>query len=100
MPIRRPWRYWARIVVGVVIGSALVVLTFNDAALHLSLRRFAEGMAVSLVFGLTIGLLMGVAMPRVAPWLWRRLPSPLQWIAVVLTMVAFASAGSVVAILM
>src|SRR5262252_1373694 len=57
-------------------------------------------MAVSLVFGLSIAPLMGIAMPRVAPWLWRRLPSPLNWIAAILTMVVFAIAGCVLAILL
>jgi sensor histidine kinase YesM len=91
-------RYWARILVGTIIGSALVVVLLGDVTLRTPARRILESMAVSLVFGLTIAPLMGIAMPRVLPWLWRRLPTPLQWIAAILTMIAFAAAGSVIAI--
>jgi signal transduction histidine kinase len=99
MPHSRRWRYWARIAVGTVIGSALVVLLVGDMTLRTPTRRILEGMAVSLVFGLSIAALMGIAMPRVAPWLWRRVPSPLRWIAATLAMIVLAAAGSVAAIL-
>ena len=91
-------RYWARIVVGTVIGSALVVVLVGDVTPRTPFRRILESMAVSLVFGLTIAPLMGIAMPRVLPWLWRRLPTPLQWIAAIVTMIAFAAGGSAIAI--
>jgi signal transduction histidine kinase len=99
MPRSRTWRYWARIVVGTLIGSALVVVLLGDVTLRTPPRKMLESLAVSLVFGLSIAPLMGIGIPRVAPWLWRRLPSPLQWIARVLTMIVFAAAGSVIAIL-
>jgi len=99
MPQSRTWRYWARIAVGTVIGSALVVVLIGDVTLRTPPRRILEAMAVSLVFGLSIASLMGFAMPRVAPLLWRKVPSPLKWIAAIVTMIVLASAGSVAAIL-
>jgi len=99
MPHSRTWRYWARIAVGTVIGSALVVVVLGDVTLRTPPRRILESLAVSLVFGLSIAPLMGIGIPRVAPWLWRRRPSPLQWIGRILTMIVFAAAGSVIAIL-
>jgi two-component system, LytTR family, sensor histidine kinase AlgZ len=98
MPTRKPWRYWARIIVGTVIGSVLVVVLFSGETLRAAPLRVVQGLAISLVFGLCIALLMGVAMPRIMPWFWRRLPFPWQWIAAILTMAAFATAGSIVAI--
>src|SRR5439155_9827290 len=58
----------------------------------------ARGTAVSFLFSLCCSSLCIVALPRLAPALWRRARFPLNWVALVIALVIFAAAGSLAAV--
>lgn len=91
-------QYWGRIFTANVVASAIVLFVFSGATWQTSPAQLVRGFAIAFLFSSCIGPLLGVAMPRIAPWVWERLPFPFNWVAVSAAMVALAIAGSATAI--
>jgi sensor histidine kinase YesM len=91
-------RYWVRIAAANVAASLVVVVVFNGVTLRTPLHDMLVAFGVALLFSFCIAPLVGAAMPRLAPTIWRRLRFPLNWVAVIGVMVPLAMAGSVAAI--
>jgi sensor histidine kinase YesM len=87
-------------VIGANFGSALVVtVVFSGLTLTTPPRQMAIAFGVALLFSTCIAPLLGFAMPRLAPFIWCRLRFPLNWLAIIVSMVVLAVFGSIVAIL-
>jgi len=95
---RERLRYWRRIAVGNFIAAAVVLFAFSGVTWRTSGWAMLRGYLISLLFSMCIGPLVGLAMPRIAPWIWNRTRFPFNWIAVTAVMTAMAVAGSVAAI--
>lgn len=90
--------YWQRIFAANVIASLVVLFVFNGATLTTPLHQLARGFGIAFIFSTCTGPLLGLAMPRVAPWVWARVRFPWNWLVVASVMVVLAVVGSVLAI--
>jgi hypothetical protein len=90
--------YWRRILVGNLIASGVVLFLFAGANFHTPVTELARNFGIAFLFSCCIAPALGVAMPRVAPWIWTRFPFPFNWIAITFVMAALAVLGSVAAI--
>ena len=100
-PRWRGARFWLRILAANLFVAVLIVLAFADVAPRQWIghwRAFGTSVATSFLFAMCIGPLVGVTMPRLAPWVWRRLRAPFNWCALVAAMIVCALVGSAIAI--
>ncbi|HZR23073.1 MAG TPA: histidine kinase [Vicinamibacterales bacterium] len=81
-----------------VAMAVAITFVFSDVSDRASWRTITEAIGVALLFSVCIGPMTSFAMPRLAPLLWCRFGFPFNWIAITLSMTAFALAGSAVAI--
>jgi len=91
-------QYWRRMAIGVLIASAVVLFLFSDAGIHTPAAQLAADYGIALLFSVCIAPLLGVLMPRLAPWVWRHSRYPFNWLLLSAIMAVVAFAGSVVAI--
>lgn len=91
-------RYWRRILVGNLIAAAVVLFAFSGATWRTPAAQLARAYGIALLYSMCIGPMLGVLMPRIAPWVWRRVRFPFNWIVVTVAMSALAMLGSAVAI--
>jgi two-component system, LytTR family, sensor histidine kinase AlgZ len=92
------WAYWRRILVGNVLASAAVVFAFGGATLRTPVLQLLRSFGLSFLFSCCIAALLGSAMPRLAPRIWRRFVFPFNWIVSAAVMAVLGMAGSVAAI--
>jgi signal transduction histidine kinase len=90
--------YWRRIVVANVIAAAIVLFAFSGATWRTPAAELVRGYGISFLFATCIGPMLGFVMPRIAPWIWRRLRFPFNWVAIAAVMSTLAMLGSAVAI--
>ena len=90
--------YWRRIVTGNLIAAAIVLFAFSDASWKTPIFQLFRAYGISFLFASCIGPLVGIAMRRIAPWVWQRTRFPVNWISVAVVMAALAILGSMVAI--
>src|SRR5207248_1869623 len=95
---RSTLRFWAAIVGVNVTAALLATFAFSNVTWHTPWSSIARGTAVSFLFSLCCSSLCIVALPRLAPALWRRARFPLNWVALVIALVIFAAAGSLAAV--
>jgi sensor histidine kinase YesM len=86
-----------RLVVINLLASALFVV-IQGADWHTPWSKIFEAMAVFLVFGMCIGTLAWLVLPRIAPVCLDRFVFPVNWTVLIVVYMAVATAGSVVAI--
>ena len=91
-------QYWRRILLGNFVASLIVLVVFSNASWRTPTRQLVSSFLISLLFSNCIGPLLGLLMPRIAPWVWARTRFPINWIAVSIVMVALAVVGSLAAI--
>ena len=92
------WAYWRRILAGNVLASAAVVFAFGGATLRTPLLQLLRAFGLSFLFSCCIAALLGTAMPRLAPRIWRRFGFPFNWIASAALMAVLGMVGSAAAI--
>ena len=92
------WHYWRRILVGNMLASLVVVFAFSGTTLRTPLVELARVFSTTLLFACCISSLLGIAMPRLAPWIFARIIFPFTWIVVAITIAAIGAAGSAAAI--
>jgi sensor histidine kinase YesM len=92
------WAYWRRILVGNVLASAAVVFAFGGATPRTPVLQLLRGFSISFLFSCCIAMLLGTAMPWLAPRIWRRFAFPFNWIASAVVMAVLGMIGSVAAI--
>jgi signal transduction histidine kinase len=90
--------YWRRIAVGNLIASAIVLFAFSGSTFRTPAGEMARNFGIALLFATCISPMLGVAMPRLAPWLWRRTRFPFNWVAITLVMAVLAILGTIAAI--
>jgi signal transduction histidine kinase len=94
-------RFWLRILAANLFAAVMIVLVFADATPRQWIghwRAFAVSVAISFMFALCIAPLVGYLMPRLAPLVWRRLPTPFNWFALVAVMIVCALVGNAIAV--
>ena len=90
--------YWQRIFAANVVASIVVLFVFNGATLMTPLNQLARGFGIAFIFSSCTGPLLGLAMPRVAPWIWTHVRFPWNWLVIAGVMVILAVVGSLLAI--
>jgi sensor histidine kinase YesM len=98
--MRKSIRFWGRVAAGNAAGSLLAVLVFTDATWQTSWRQILGATASTFIYSLSCSSLGFITIPRLAPFAWRRLPTPLNWAAVVAALVACATTGTFIAVLL
>jgi signal transduction histidine kinase len=93
-------RFWLQVAAGCAAGSFLATLVFSGATWQTPRRQILIWTATSFMFSFCCSSLGFLIIPRLAPIVWRRLPAPLNWAAIVVTLTACATAGSFVAMLL
>jgi signal transduction histidine kinase len=81
-----------------IIAAAIVLFVFSGVTWRTPAVDLLRGYVIALLFSCFIGPLLGITMPRIAPWVWGRVRFPFNWLAVSLAMVGLALVGSVAAI--
>src|SRR6185436_527530 len=92
--------FWARVAAGNAAGSLLAVLVFTSATWQTPWRQILGATASTFVYSLSCSSLGFLTIPRVAPFVSRRLPAPLSWAAIVAVLVACATAGTFFVVLL
>src|SRR2546428_9950827 len=91
-------RFWAGIV-GINVTAALLAnFAFGGVSLQSPLGDILESTAISFLFSTCCSTLCIVALPRLVPLARRAFPFPLDWAVIVLALIGFASAGSLIAL--
>jgi len=91
-------RFWAGIV-GINVSAALLAnFAFGGVSWHTPLRNIVESSAISFLFSTCCSTLCIVGLPHLVPLARRWVPFPLDWAVVVVTLIGFASAGSLIAL--
>jgi sensor histidine kinase YesM len=90
--------HWRQIIIANLIASAIVLFVFSGASWRTPLPQLLRGYAIAFLFSSCIGPMLGVAMPRIAPHVWRSVRFPFNWLVIALVMVILSIAGSAVAI--
>jgi two-component system sensor histidine kinase AlgZ len=91
--------YWGRILAGNVIASIAVMFAFSEVSLRTPPLEIVKVFGITMLFSCCIAAILGTAMPRLGPWIWRRFVFPLNWIAASIVMVVLGLAGSTIAIM-
>jgi LytS/YehU family sensor histidine kinase len=91
-------RFWLRILGANLAAAMMVVVAFSGITVRTPLRDVFVAFGVGFVFASAIGPMLGFAMPRLAPWIWRRLRFPFNWAAIVTVMIGIAIVGSLIAL--
>jgi two-component system, LytTR family, sensor histidine kinase AlgZ len=79
-------------------GAAAGVAVFTDATLATPLSDVARIFGISLLFSICISTLCFTVLSRLGPYLLRRVSSPVYWTAMIAAMLALATAGSLLAL--
>ena len=91
-------RYWGRIVAINVAATVLVTYAFAGVGWQTPWRDVLESASVSFLISTCCSSLCAVGLPRLVPLVWQRLAFPLNWVAIAAALVAFAAAGSLLAL--
>src|SRR5262245_43096811 len=97
MPINS-WRFWAGIVAINAVAALFANLAFGDLSWHTPLGRLLQTSAVSFLFSTCCSTLCIVGLPHIVPLARRWVRFPLDWGVVVITLIGFASSGSLIAL--
>jgi LytS/YehU family sensor histidine kinase len=90
-------RFWAGVVAINIAASMLANIAFSDAGWQ-GLPQFLHASALSALFSLCCSSLCIIGLPHLVPLARRWLPFPLDWAAIVLVLIGFASAGMLIAL--
>src|SRR5262245_54265545 len=91
-------RFWAGIV-GINVRAALVAnVAFGNFSWRTPIHSILEASAISFLFSTCCSALCIVGLPHIVPLARRWMPFPLDWGVVVLALIGFASAGSLIAL--
>jgi histidine kinase len=90
-------RFWAGVVAINIAASMLANIAFRDSGWQ-GVRQFLQASALSSLFSLSCSSLCIVGLPHLVPLARRWLPFPLDWAAIVVVLIGFASAGMLIAL--
>src|ERR1700680_513213 len=93
-------RFWSQVAAGTAAGSLLAALVFTGATWHTPCPQILSNTTGNFLFSFCCASMGFLPIPRIVPIVWRRLPAPFNWAAVVAALVACATAGSFVAMLL
>src|SRR5260370_42621353 len=89
-------RFWSQVAAACAAGSLLASLVFTGATWHTPWRQILGVTTSSFVFSFSCAAIGFLTIPRLVPIVWRQLPPPFNWAAVVAALVACATAGSLI----
>lgn len=92
-------RFWAGIVAVNATAALLATAAFDSVTWHTPWGDILSSAATSFLFSMCCSSLCIIALPRLAPMVLRRVPFPLNWLAIVVALVIFASIGSLTSVL-
>ena len=92
--------FWSRVAAANAAGSLLAVLVFTSATWQTPWREILDATGSTFVYAFCCSSLGFLTLPRVAPVFSHRLAAPLRWAAIATVLVACASAGSFIAVLL
>ena len=92
--------FWSRIVAGNAVGALLAVLVFAGATWQTPWQQILGATASTFAYSFCCSSLGFLAIPRIAPVAWRRLPTPFNWVAIIAALVVCAAAGCAIATLL
>jgi two-component system, LytTR family, sensor histidine kinase AlgZ len=92
--------FWSRLAAGNAAGALLAVLVFSGATWQTPWRQILTVTATTFGYSFCCSSLGFLAIPRLAPIVWRRLPTPFNWAAIAAALVACAAAGCLIAVLL
>ena len=95
--MQRSARFWAGVIAINIVASMLANIAFRDGGWH-GLPQFLRASALSSLFSFCCSSLCIVGLPYLVPLARRWLPFPLDWAAIVLVLIGFASAGMLIAL--
>ena len=79
---------------GYLLLAVGIAVVFTGIEARTRWHSFIVSIAISFLFAICIGPIVRYTMPRMAPWLWRRLSFPYNWAAVAATMAGQALIGN------
>jgi sensor histidine kinase YesM len=91
-------RFWAGLVGVNVAAALLATIAFGGVTWQTPLARILEASAVSCLFSTCCSTLCFIGLPHLVPLARRWMPFPLDWAVVVIMLIGFASAGSLIAL--
>jgi sensor histidine kinase YesM len=92
-------RYWGRIVAINVAATVLATIAFAGVGWHTPWRHVLESASISFLFSTSCSSLCALALPRLVPLIVRRFTFPMNWVVIVVALIGFASAGTLLALL-
>lgn len=92
------WRFWAGIVAVNAAAALFANLAFGDFSWQTAPGRLLEASAVSFLFSTCCSTLCIVGLPHIVPLARRWVKFPLDWGVIVITLIGFASSGSLIAL--
>jgi len=95
--MHRSARFWAGVVAINIAASMLANVAFRDAGWH-GLLQFLHASALTSLFSFCCSSLCIIGLPHLVPLARRWLPFPLDWAAIVVVLIGFASAGMLIAL--
>jgi two-component sensor histidine kinase len=87
-------RRWIITLAWTIVGSLAATYAFTGATWHTPWQRVVQQTFVTMLFAGSCATLCVYGLPIVVPSARRRLPFPLDWLAIVATLVVFATIGS------
>jgi sensor histidine kinase YesM len=99
-PPPRTLAYWVRMLGWSAAAAVAVTVIFSGVSWQTPGPQLVEAFAVSLLFSLVIGPMLGVVMPLIAGRISCRFRFPFDWMVLIAGMVVVATAGSFTAILL
>ena len=94
----RSWRFWAGIVAVNAAAAVFANLAFGGVSWQTPLDRFLQASAVTFLFSTCCSTLCMVGLPYAVPLARRWARFPLDWVIIVITLIAFASIGNLIAL--
>jgi LytS/YehU family sensor histidine kinase len=91
-------RFWAGIVAINASAAVFANLAFGNFSWQTPPGRFLQASAVTFLFSTCCSTLCFIGLPHVVPFARRWVPFPLNWAVVVVTLIGFASSGSLIAL--
>jgi two-component system sensor histidine kinase AlgZ len=91
-------RYWGRIVAINVAATVLATFAFAGVGWHTPWRHVLESASISFLFSTCCSSLCALALPRLVPLISARFAFPMNWVMIVVALIGFASAGTLLAL--
>jgi len=91
-------RYWGRIVAINIAATVLATFAFGGVGWQTPWRHVLESASISFLFSTSCSSLCALALPHLVPRISERFAFPMNWVVIVVALIGFASAGTLLAL--